>query len=306
MLTGNYAATCGQKDWLLGVMPHESYVLGVFEQLWRELGGSIKGGVREGAAPPGARLVATIESPGLGEIVRDINKFSNNVMARQLFLTLGLESGKRPARPADAEAAVRSWLDGHGLAFPGMVIDNGSGLSRQARLSAEDLGRLLQSAWKSPLMPEFVASLPLAAVDGTMKKRFNGDGAAGQMHIKTGTLDGVKAIAGYVLDRNGRNQSVVFIINHDNAQAGQAAEDALLKSGSTTASRRLFRRLAYPSRRPLRRSPAPRPVPAPPPRALAPRLRRRPRRRPIRAVPGGRRRARRSAVQLSTQSPQLM
>ena len=229
VLTGNYAATCGQKDWLLGVMPHESYVFGVFEQLWRELGGSIKGGVREGAAPPGARLVATIESPGLGEIVRDINKFSNNVMAQQLFLTLGLESGKRPARPADAEAAVRSWLDGHGLAFPGMVIDNGSGLSRQARLSAEDLGRLLQSAWKSPLMPEFVASLPLAAVDGTMKKRFNGDGAAGQMHIKTGTLDGVKAIAGYVLDRNGRNQSVVFIINHANAQAGQAAEDALLQ-----------------------------------------------------------------------------
>ncbi|MDD5247373.1 MAG: D-alanyl-D-alanine carboxypeptidase/D-alanyl-D-alanine-endopeptidase [Rhodocyclaceae bacterium] len=229
VLTGSYPAACGQKNWQLGIMPHDLYVRGVFEQLWRELGGSIKGGVRDAAAPPSARLIATIESPGLADIVRDINKFSNNVMARQVYLTLGLASGKRPVRPADAEAAIRTWLDGHGLAFPDMVIENGCGLSRQERLSAEDLGRLLQSAWKSPLMPEFVASLPLAAVDGTMKKRFNGNDAAGQMHIKTGTLDGVKAIAGYVLDRNGRNQSVVFIINHANAQAGQAAEDALLQ-----------------------------------------------------------------------------
>jgi D-alanyl-D-alanine carboxypeptidase/D-alanyl-D-alanine-endopeptidase (penicillin-binding protein 4) len=229
VVTGSYSAACGQKNWLLGVMPHELYVRGVFEQLWSELGGSIKGGVRDGAAPASARLVAMIESPGLAEIVRDINKFSNNVMARQLFLTLGLESGKRPARPEDADAAIRGWLAAHGLSFPEMVLENGSGLSRQERVTAESLGRLLQAAWKSALMPEFVASLPLAAVDGTMKKRFNGNGAAGQMHIKTGTLEGVKSIAGYVLDHKGRNQSVVFIINHPNAQSAQAAQDALLQ-----------------------------------------------------------------------------
>lgn len=229
VVTGSYSASCGQKDWLLGVMPHELYVRGIFEELWRELGGSIKGGVRDGAVPNDARLLAAMESPPLAEVVRDINKFSNNVMARQLFLTLGLESGKRPASPSDAALAVRDWLNAHGLAFPELVLENGSGLSRQERVDAESLGRLLQSAWKSPLMPEFVASLPLAAIDGTMRKRFNGNGAAGQMHIKTGTLDGVKAIAGYVLDRNGRNQAVVFIINHPNAQAGQAAQDALLQ-----------------------------------------------------------------------------
>jgi D-alanyl-D-alanine carboxypeptidase/D-alanyl-D-alanine-endopeptidase (penicillin-binding protein 4) len=228
VITGSYSASCGQKNWLLGVMPHELYVRGVFEELWSELGGTIKGGVRDGAAPASSRVVAAIESPGLAEIVRDINKFSNNVMARQLFLTLGLEGGKRPARPVDAEAAVRTWLNARGLSFPEMVLENGSGLSRQERITADSLGRLLQSAWKSALMPEFVASLPLAAVDGTMKKRFNGNGPAGQMHLKTGTLDGVKSIAGYVLDKNGRTQAVVFIINHPNAQAGQAAQDALL------------------------------------------------------------------------------
>ena len=229
VLTGSYSASCGAKPWHLSVMPHAQYDFGVFVQLWRELGGDIKGGVRDGAAPATARPVAAIESPSLAEIVRDINKYSNNVMARQLYLTLAAESGRRPARPADAEVAIRAWLDARGLRFPEMVMENGSGLSRRERISAESLGRLLQAAWKGATMPEFVASLPLTAVDGTMKKRLNGNGAAGQAHIKTGTLDGAKAIAGYVLDRNGRPQAVVFLINHANAQAGQAAQDALLQ-----------------------------------------------------------------------------
>ena len=229
VLSGSYAASCGPKNWNLSVMPHAQYDFGVFVQLWRELGGNIKGGVRDGAAPATARLAASIESPSLAEIVRDINKFSNNVMARQLYLTLAAESGRRPARPEDAEAAIHTWLDARGLRFPEMVIENGCGLSRRERLSAESLGRLLQVAWQSATMPEFVASLPLTAVDGTMKKRLNGNGASGQAHIKTGTLEGAKAIAGYVLDRNGRRQAVVFLINHANAQAGQAAQDALLQ-----------------------------------------------------------------------------
>ncbi len=229
MLTGSYSAACGEKHWHLGVLPHAEYAYGVFGELWRELGGSIKGGVRHGTAPADARLVAGIESSSLAEIVRDINKYSNNVMARHLYLTLGLEAGKRPVRPEDGEAAIRAWLETKGLRFPELVLENGSGLSRRERLSAESLGRLLQAAWTSPVMPEFIASLPLTATDGTMKKRLNGNGVAGQAHIKTGSLEGVKAVAGYVLDRNGRRQAVVFLINHTNAQAGQAAQDALLQ-----------------------------------------------------------------------------
>jgi D-alanyl-D-alanine carboxypeptidase/D-alanyl-D-alanine-endopeptidase (penicillin-binding protein 4) len=232
ILTGNYPASCGEKNWHLGLLPHPDYVRGVFEQLWRELGGSFSGEVRDGSVPADARQLALIESPSLAEIVRDINKFSNNVMARQLFLTLGAESlaekGRRPARTEDADAAVRTWLDGRGLRFPELVLDNGSGLSRHERISAANLARLLATAWKSPVMPEFVASLPLIAVDGTMKKRLNGNGIAGQAHIKTGTLEGVKTIAGYVLDKRGRQQIVVFLVNHPNAQAVQATQDALL------------------------------------------------------------------------------
>ena len=237
VLTGRYPLDCGEKSWNLGVLSHPHYVEGVFRQLWRELGGSIAGGMREEALPTGARRLAAIESPTLAEIVRDINKFSNNVMARQLFLTLGAQSladaapvdGGRTARIADADAAIRAWMARKDLRFPELVLENGSGLSRHERIAAESLARLLQLAWKSPLMPEFIASLPLSAGDGTMKKRLTQNGGAGQAHIKTGSLEGVKCIAGYVLDRGGKWQIVVFMINHANAAAGQAAQDALLQ-----------------------------------------------------------------------------
>ena len=211
------------------VQDHPAFVLGVFQQLWAELGGTLTGGVREGPVPAEARAVAVLPSPTLGEVVRDINKHSNNVMARQLFLTLGLEAGHRPASTEDADAAIRSWLDARGLALPELVLENGSGLSRRERISAEGLGRVLQAAWRSSVMPELMASLPVTATDGTMKKRLRQNGVAGQAHIKTGSLEGVRSIAGYVLDKTGRRWIVVFFVNHANAGAAQAAQDALLQ-----------------------------------------------------------------------------
>ena len=229
VFTGTYPAACGEKSWHFGLLDHPQYVHGVFRQLWQELGGSLGGGLRDGAVPPGARLLAASESPALAEVARDINKFSNNVMARQVFLTLGAETGRRPARAEDADAAIRAWLAQKGLNLPELVLENGAGLSRRERISAEGLARLLQAAFKSPVMPEFISSLPLTAVDGTMQKRLKERGVAGRAHVKTGTLEGVKSIAGYVLDAKGRRQIVVFFVNHANAGGAQPAQDALLQ-----------------------------------------------------------------------------
>ena len=228
-LSGSYPRSCGEQTWRLAGLPHRQYVDGVFRSLWRQLGGSIGGGSRQGTVPSDARLMVSLASPPLAVVIRDIDKFSNNVMARQLFLSLGAAAGHRPADEADAAAAVRAWLKSKHLDFPELVLDNGSGLSRRARISAESLARLLASAWRDPLMPEFVSSLPLAAEDGTMEKRLRHEDAAGQAHIKTGTLDGVKAIAGYVHDRAGRWQIVVFLVNHPQAARAAAAQDALLQ-----------------------------------------------------------------------------
>jgi D-alanyl-D-alanine carboxypeptidase/D-alanyl-D-alanine-endopeptidase (penicillin-binding protein 4) len=229
VLTGVFPPSCGEQRWNIAVQEHPQFVLGVFLQLWAEMGGSLSGGVREGPVPAEARPIGVLPSPTLAEVVRDINKYSNNVMARQLFLTLGLEAGRRPARAEDGDAAIRSWLDARGLAVPDLVLENGSGLSRRERISAEGLGLLLQAAWRSSVMPELMSSLPVTATDGTMRKRLKQNGVAGQAHIKTGSLEGVRAIAGYVLDKSGRRSIVVFLVNHANAAAAQPAQDALLQ-----------------------------------------------------------------------------
>jgi serine-type D-Ala-D-Ala carboxypeptidase/endopeptidase (penicillin-binding protein 4) len=225
---GRYAASCGERERSYSVLAHAHYVLGLFRELWRELGGTFTGTVRDGTAGPDARLIAAVASPALSEVVRDMNKFSNNVMARQLYLTLGAEGYGEPGTEGKSERVIREWLTGKGLAIPELVLENGSGLSRTERISARNMGLMLLASFKSPVMPEFLASLPLAAVDGTMRKRLGDAGVAGQAHIKTGSLTGVRAMAGYVLDARGRRVVVVSIVNHANAVNAEAAHDALL------------------------------------------------------------------------------
>jgi D-alanyl-D-alanine carboxypeptidase/D-alanyl-D-alanine-endopeptidase (penicillin-binding protein 4) len=228
-LNGSYSANCGEKSYLLALFDSERYAHGLFRELWSQQGGSFEGGVRQGEVPAGARLLLTHTSPPLTEVVRDVNKFSNNVMARQLFLALGAEYSGPPATLEKSRAALQQWLQGKGLRFPELVMENGSGLSRTERISAAHLGELLLSAFASPVMPEFMASLPVSGVDGTMKKRMNGSGIAGQAHIKTGLLEGVRTMAGYVLDARGRRVVVVALVNHPNAGAAEPVLDALLE-----------------------------------------------------------------------------
>jgi len=225
---GTFPSSCGEKSRSFSMLTPNEYMAAVFGQFWLQAGGSWSGRVREAEVPTNARLLSSWESAALAESIRDINKFSNNVMARNVFLTLGAQDGK-PATLEKSDRAVSDWLARRGISFPEMRIENGAGLSRTTRISARQLGELLIAAWNSPLMPEYVASLPLAAVDGTMRRRLNNSPVAGQAHVKTGYLDGVRAISGYVMDSRGRMLVVVFLINHPGARNAQAAVEALLK-----------------------------------------------------------------------------
>jgi D-alanyl-D-alanine carboxypeptidase/D-alanyl-D-alanine-endopeptidase (penicillin-binding protein 4) len=226
--TGRYPLACGEKS--LNVALHDSadYLEAMIRQLWGEMGGTWTGRLREGAVPPTAQLFYTHESEPLAEAVRDINKFSNNVMARQLYLTLAAETAGAPAQPENALQAIRQWLARKNLAAPELVMENGSGLSRNERISVASLAAILRAAWHSAVMPELVSSLPIVAADGTMKRRLKNEPVAGQAHIKTGLLNDARAVAGYVLDRNGRTQVVVMVVNHPRAPESQAALDALV------------------------------------------------------------------------------
>ncbi len=225
-LAGVFPLTCGDKALHLSPWSADVQVERLFRALWRELGGNLAGRVREGITPASARLIAVQESPPLGEVVRDVNKYSNNVMARQIFLSL---DATRPATPEGAQRRIKGWLAAKSLSLPELMLDNGSGLSRNERISADGLGALLLAAWRSPVMPELMSSLPLAGVDGTLKKRLNGSTATGRAHLKTGYLDGVRAIAGYVLDNADRRWVVVFLINDPRSRLGKPAMDALLR-----------------------------------------------------------------------------
>jgi D-alanyl-D-alanine carboxypeptidase/D-alanyl-D-alanine-endopeptidase (penicillin-binding protein 4) len=226
---GLYPASCGEHTWNIALLSHPEYVHGVFRRMWEELGGVLAGKWRDGTLPPAARLLYRHESAPLTEAVRDINKFSNNVMARQLFLDISAQVSGPPGRADRSAEAIRGWLAEKGLAMPELVMENGSGLSREERISADSMGRLLSAAYRSAVMPEFVSSMPLVAYDGTMRRRLRYESIAGQAHIKTGSLTGVRSIAGYLLDRQGQRHAVVFFINHPNAAAGQPAMDALLR-----------------------------------------------------------------------------
>ena len=250
--TGLYPLTCGERE--LNVALHDplDYVAGMLRQLWTELGGTWNGTLREGVASPAARLIYVHESEPLADAVRDINKFSNNVMARQLFLTLAAERAGPPARAEEAARVIKEWVAAKKIAAPELVLENGSGLSRLERISAGHLAALLQAAWRSAVMPEFISSLPVVAADGTMRKRLHGQRIAGNAHIKTGLLSDARSIAGYVLDRHGRRQVVVMMVNHPRAPQADAAMDALLEwayQGATSPARPISNRpSASPSR----------------------------------------------------------
>ncbi len=228
--TGHYSKRCGERVWNISLLDHARFVGGVFAGMWKDIGGVWSGAVKLTTAPAEARLIATAESPPLADAIRDINKYSNNVMARQLFLTLSAELDKPPGNQAASTQIIREWLAKKGIAAPELNLDNGSGLSRSERISATTLAHLLDAAWKSSVMPEFVSSLSLVGVDGTMRRRAKSESIAGQAHIKTGTLNDSKAIAGYVLDANGRRWIVVMMINSPNAVFAQASLDAMLNA----------------------------------------------------------------------------
>ncbi|BBJ23983.1 D-alanyl-D-alanine carboxypeptidase/D-alanyl-D-alanine endopeptidase [Candidatus Nitrotoga sp. AM1P] len=225
---GVFPAQCGERERHVSLLSHPSYLYAVFRVLWQEMGGVLQGTLRESTVPGSATLFATHHSAPLAELIRDINKFSNNVMARQLFLSLG-RTAETSANVTYSELTIRNWLTQKKLYFPELILENGAGLSRRERISPRSLALLLSSAQRSPLSTEFEASLPIVGVDGTFKKRLTDSEAANHAHLKTGSLEGVQAVAGYVQSRSGKQWILVFLINHPNAAAGQQAQNALIE-----------------------------------------------------------------------------
>ncbi len=229
---GAYPLACGVQQWPVAFALVDEYAPRVFEALWREAGGQLDGRVRWGRTPAGAQSLLRMPSLPLAEIVADVNKFSNNPMAQQVFLSLSAKPGE-PARSEASRQRLLAWWQQRLPQASAPTLDNGSGLSRSQRISARSLAALLQAMHQSPQAQVFRDSLAVAGVDGTMQRlrdRLPGSPLIGRAWLKTGSLRDVASIAGYVRGSSGRHYVLVALIEHEAANRARPALDALLEA----------------------------------------------------------------------------
>jgi serine-type D-Ala-D-Ala carboxypeptidase/endopeptidase (penicillin-binding protein 4) len=221
---GRFPLACGEQVWQIAWPEPAVHAHRAIAALWQDVGGQLGGRVRDGTVPPGLKPAFEFASPSLAEVIRDVNKFSNNVMAQQVFLTLSLQQRGTGSLEGSREVLRTWWRERLGGEPP--VTDNGSGLSRNESFTARQLGQLLQAAWASPLMPDLAASLPLLGLDGTLRRQRQNVGLA---HLKTGSLNEVSGVAGYVHGPQGRRYVLVAIANHRKASSIRPAVQALVE-----------------------------------------------------------------------------
>jgi serine-type D-Ala-D-Ala carboxypeptidase/endopeptidase (penicillin-binding protein 4) len=242
---GQWDRSCGSKP-LPFVPPTGSDVTcRQVESLWRSVGGQLQGRVRQGSLMPyqrdGGRLPlikpngellkawTTHRSRPLREVLKEVNKSSNNPAARHVMLSLSPGFPQRPATLVAAQERVRRWLSRQGLSVEDLSVDNGSGLSRAERGRPRALVKLLCRAIDRRDSRIFLETLPIAGVDGTLAHRMERGAAAGMAFLKTGTLLDARALAGYVRGKSGKVYAVAALLNHPEAAVGRPALDRVIE-----------------------------------------------------------------------------
>ena len=228
---GSYPVGCGEHSISRAILSNHEYAFRLFKYLWTDGSGQILGGYRRAKTPAGATEILDHPSQPLADIITGINKYSNNVMSRQLFLGLDAQEQVRPGALEGSRQRIKDWLTVNAMSMPELFVDNGSGLSRDTRISADSLSQLLQHGWNSNYHAEFLSSFALSSLDGTMRKRSGEPGSEGRFRIKTGWLRGVRSMAGYINSRNNRPYTVVMIIQSSKVRYGTGTriQDALLE-----------------------------------------------------------------------------
>lgn len=222
--SGDFPDGCDIYSMDRTALSHNQYTYSLFKSVWSESGGELTGGWRNVVTPQELEPDIVFHSMPLSDIISKINKHSNNVMARQLLLTLGAEVKGAPGTSESGREVVIDWLGRHGLATAEMNFENGAGLSRDVRLTSRMLVDLLRLGFESPFMPEYVSSFSLSGLDGTLSRRFRNGSLTGKAHMKTGSLDHVTAIAGYFQAASGKRFLVAAMQNHPDIHRGPGEE----------------------------------------------------------------------------------
>jgi D-alanyl-D-alanine carboxypeptidase/D-alanyl-D-alanine-endopeptidase (penicillin-binding protein 4) len=230
-LSGRFPNGCKHYAMDRAALSHNEFVYGLFDTLWADSGGRFDGQWQNVVLEDDLEPLLSFDSLPLTEMVARVNKHSNNVMARQILYTLGAEVAGPPGTEESGKSVIRQWLKDNGLASTSIELENGAGLSRDTRTTARDMAEMLQFAWRQPYMPEYLSSLSLSGLDGTLRRRFKNTDLVGKAHLKTGSMDHVTAIAGYLQARSGRRFAVVALQNYEDIHRGPGDEvqEALLR-----------------------------------------------------------------------------
>ncbi len=232
--SGRFPSDCDIYSMTRAALEHNEFSYGLFKRMWQDVGGRFDGDWQNVSftPPEDGEPLLVFESWPLADVISRVNKYSNNVMARHLLLTVAAHNYDAPGTEENGRRAVREWMLERGFEADGLEIANGAGLSRSVRVSARQLTDLLRYAYAQPYMPEFLSSMSLPGLDGTLSRRFDEqDSFAGKAHLKTGSLDDVAAIAGYVQARSGKRYAVVTLQNYPDVHRGYGDEvqEALLR-----------------------------------------------------------------------------
>ncbi len=228
---GKYSRRCGTRTYTRVISEPANMIYGTMRSMWKqEVGGRLNTHFAMGQVPRNARPLLRTYSRTLAQILPTIDKNSNNVMARQLLLSIGAKASRGRGTERNGAKAIARWLASRGLNFPELRIENGSGLSRTARISARHVSDLLIDAYRSPYRNVLMQALAVAGVDGTMKRRLRSTPVRGRGYFKTGTLRDVRSIAGYVKAANGKTYVMAILHNDPKApHRALAAHDKLIE-----------------------------------------------------------------------------
>lgn len=199
----------------------------------KQRGISVEGKVVNGKVPDDAELLATYESKNLAYILADMNKFSNNYVAEMLVKGLAAQEKKSGASLRQGVEIIREELAKIGLGRDEVVVLNPSGLTRDNLFSAAALNKVLTEVKKDfSIYPNFLSGLPIAGIDGTLKKRMKNTIAEGWVRAKTGYLDGVVSLAGYAGKRDGTVLTFSFLYNgpREESEVREAFDQLLINS----------------------------------------------------------------------------
>ncbi len=229
--SGRFPGGCKRYAFSRSIMPSWRYTGELVAKLWRQSGGELRGQIRRGKSPETIEPLVEFDSLSLTEIVRLINKHSSNVMTRHLVYELAAADGTVPATEKAGIDVIRRWLAERNFDFSDLPLENGAGKSRRTRMSTDNLVDLLAFGHQHRFSSEYVSSLPILGMDGTLDDRLDQSSLAGWGHLKTGSLDDVAAISGYLIAPDGDTYAIAVIHNANETHrgAGEALHHAVLR-----------------------------------------------------------------------------